>query len=117
MARENEEKERDAADSPVEGQASGGPHVDPRHDHRLTVVNVYASRCALHDIAEAIATVPGPAPRIRRFKFMLDGVHNIAFGWLIGVVDSRHVLLHETPGAAGVAARLRAKVQELQPVE
>lgn len=112
MAKEKDGEEGKAADKPVEGQAS-----DPRHDARLTVVGVYASRCALHDIVEAVATVPGPAPGIRRFKFMLDGVHDVAFGWLIGLVDSRHVLLYWHESEAGVAARLRAKVQELQPID
>ena len=117
MARDKGKEERGDTNPPTEGQASGGSHADPRHDHRLTVVNVYASRGGTHDIVEAVATVPGPAPRIRRFKFMLDGVYVVAFGWLIGVADERHVLLFDNPDSAGEAARLRARVQELQPIE
>jgi len=115
MARDQESDEEREIPQAADSQIPSG--CDPRHDYRLTVVNVYASRGGTHDIVEAVATVPGKSPGVRRFKFMLDGIYVVAFGWLIGVVDERHVLLFDEPDSAGEAARLRARVQELQPIE
>ncbi len=109
-------KKGKAADSRPASQApdaAGGQG----HDHRLTVVCIYASRGGTHDIVEAIATVPGPAPGIRRFRFMLDGVYDIGFGWLIGLVDDRHAMVYGQPDDGGYVVRLRARVQELQPID
>lgn len=86
-------------------------------ENRLTVVDVMTHRNG-DTIVEAIATGPSinyPYIHQRRFRFRLEGEQKVDFGWLIGLIDERRVVLQWHPDEPGLYVKLRCHAKELIP--